>query len=116
MGTSYFSFLIMTCDITLFRESISSHPEKKGVTLVEREELWSDSSWTVGELLASENEVGPNQMFWTDPTEVAECASGILESNTDELTDEDIEVLEDLIETCNKEETKGFSYTMIIDW
>ena len=115
MVPNYF-IIPMSCDITIFRETLSSHPEKKGVTLIEREEFWSDSSWTIGELLALQHEVGPNQMFWTYPDKVASSASKILKYNADLLSEEDIDVLEDLIETCNKEETKNFSYTMIIDW
>jgi len=106
----------MSCDITIFRETVSSHPEKKGVTLVEREEFWSNSSWTIGELFALAKRVGPSQMFWTDPDEVAETASSFLDNNSDILEQEDIEVLQDLIETCNTEFTSNFSYTMIIDW
>lgn len=105
----------MTCDITIFREVVSSHPEKKGVTLIEREEFWSDSSWTIGRLFASTHEVGANQMFWTYPDEVAESASAYLEENADLLCEDDVEVLQDLIETCQKEDPSGFSYTMIID-
>jgi len=106
----------MSCDITIFRETVSSHPIKQGVTLVEREEFWSDSSWMIGELFALANDVGPNQMFWTYPTDIAKCAADMLDSHAVQLSKEDVEVLEDLIETCKMEDPNGFSWTMIIDW
>jgi hypothetical protein len=105
----------MTCDITIFREFLSAHPDRKRVTLVERERFWSYSSWSLGELFLLAKEVGPNQMLWTYPEEIAECASSFLGNNADELSNEDIEVLKGLIEICGKEDEGEFSYTMIID-
>ena len=46
----------------------------------------------------------------------AKCAADMLDSHAVQLSKEDVEVLEDLIETCKTEDPNGFSWKMIIDW
>ena len=105
----------MTCDITVFREHVTSHPDKKDVTLVEREELWSGCSWDIGKQFASRFDIGSNQMIWTSPCCLAETATDVINETRDFLRENDIKSLHDLVDICNEEVEGNYSYTLIID-
>jgi len=107
----------MSCDITLYRMTESSHPSKKEITLIEREEIWYDSSVEICILFASKYEDVIDHIFCVDSDEVAGFAQEILDYDAGDLDECDITALEVLIEVCSNEKAYPDSYNkMMIDY
>ena len=107
----------MSCDITLYRMTESSHPSKKEITLIEREEIWYNFSVEICIPFASKYEEVLDHIFCVDSDEVAGFAQEILDYDAGELGECDIRALEELIEVCNNEKAYADSYhKMMIDY